>query len=70
MEGRSTRQSRLKWVAETISRDDYTESMESRIPTRLAANFRETPEGGAWLDRLPDVLRSLEHLWALNARRG
>ena len=39
--------------------------MELRIPSRLAANCRKTPELAAWLDRLPDVLRSLEHLWAL-----
>jgi streptomycin 6-kinase len=39
--------------------------MELRIPSRLAANCRKTPERAVWLDRLPDVLRSLEHLWAL-----
>ncbi len=39
--------------------------MELRIPSRLAANCRKTPERAAWLDRLPEVLRSLEHLWAL-----
>jgi streptomycin 6-kinase len=39
--------------------------MKLRIPSRLAANCRKTPERAAWLDRLPEVLRSLEHLWAL-----
>jgi streptomycin 6-kinase len=39
--------------------------MDLRIPSRLAAYCRKTPERAAWLDRLPDVLRSLEHLWAL-----
>jgi streptomycin 6-kinase len=39
--------------------------MELRIPSGLAANCRKTPERAAWLDRLPEVLRSLEHLWAL-----
>jgi streptomycin 6-kinase len=39
--------------------------MELRMPSRLAANCRNSPERAAWLDRLPEVLRSLEHLWAL-----
>ena len=39
--------------------------MDLRIPSRLAAYCRKTPERAAWLDRLPDVLRSLEQLWAL-----
>jgi streptomycin 6-kinase len=39
--------------------------MDLRIPSRLAAYCRKTPERAVWLDRLPDVLRSLEHLWAL-----
>ena len=45
---------------------DYTESMELKIPTELAANCRKTPDRAAWLDRLPDVLRSLEHAWTLS----
>lgn len=36
-----------------------------RIPSRLAANCRKTPERAAWLDRLPDTIRSLERRWSL-----
>jgi streptomycin 6-kinase len=39
--------------------------MELKISIGLAANCRKSPERAAWLDRLPDVLRSLEHVWAL-----
>jgi streptomycin 6-kinase len=39
--------------------------MAVRIPSELAANCRKTPDRAAWLDRLPDVLRKLEHVWAL-----
>jgi streptomycin 6-kinase len=39
--------------------------MELRISTGLAASCRKSPERAAWLDRLPDVLRGLEHVWAL-----
>jgi streptomycin 6-kinase len=39
--------------------------MELIISTGLAANCHKSPERAAWLDRLPDVLRSLEHVWAL-----
>jgi streptomycin 6-kinase len=39
--------------------------MELKIPSRLAAICRKTPERAAWLDHLPDVLRRLEDLWAL-----
>jgi streptomycin 6-kinase len=39
--------------------------MELRISIGLAANCRQSPQRAAWLDRLPDVLRSLEHVWAL-----
>jgi len=39
--------------------------MELSISSRLAANCSRNPKCAAWLDRLPDVLRSLEHLWAL-----
>ena len=40
-------------------------SMELRIPGGLAASCRKTPKRAAWLDRLPDVLRNLEHRWSL-----
>ena len=39
--------------------------MKLRIPSSLAANCLTAPERAAWLDRLPEVLRRLEHLWAL-----
>ena len=39
--------------------------MGIRIPSRLAANCRRSAERAAWLDRLPDTLRSLEHQWSL-----
>lgn len=39
--------------------------MDPNISSALAANCRKSPDRAAWLDRLPDVLRSLEHRWAL-----
>jgi streptomycin 6-kinase len=39
--------------------------MALKIPGRLAANCRKTPERAAWLDRLPGVLRDLEGRWSL-----
>jgi streptomycin 6-kinase len=39
--------------------------MAVRIPAGLAASCSKTPERSAWLDRLPDVVRKLEQLWAL-----
>ena len=39
--------------------------MDLRISIGLAANCRRSPERAGWLDRLPNVLRSLEHVWAL-----
>ena len=44
---------------------DYTVHMELRLSIALAANCSKSPERVAWLDRLPDVLRKLEQLWAL-----
>jgi streptomycin 6-kinase len=35
------------------------------IPERLATTCRGTPEGTAWLARLPDVLRELGQRWSL-----
>jgi streptomycin 6-kinase len=43
----------------------YTERMEPGASIALAANCRKSPERAAWFDRLPDVLRKLEQLWAL-----
>jgi streptomycin 6-kinase len=43
----------------------YNLTVELRIPSGLADTCRSTPERKAWLDQLPDVLRSLEHSWAL-----
>jgi len=39
--------------------------MRLKIPSRVAANCRKTPEGAAWLDRLPEILRSAERRWGL-----
>jgi streptomycin 6-kinase len=39
--------------------------MVLKVPGRLAANCRKTPERAAWLDRLPDALRNLERRWSL-----
>ena len=39
--------------------------MVLRIQSELGANCRKTPERSAWLEHLPDVLRKLEHVWAL-----
>jgi len=40
-------------------------AMALRIPSGLAASCRKTPLRAAWLERLPDVLRNLEHRWSL-----
>ncbi len=40
-------------------------AMALRIPDRLAVSCRKTPQRAAWLERLPDVLRDLEHRWSL-----
>ena len=39
--------------------------MPLKIPERLAANCRKTPERTAWLSRLPGALRNLERRWSL-----
>jgi streptomycin 6-kinase len=39
--------------------------MALKVPERLAANCRKTPERVAWLRRLPDALRDLECRWSL-----
>ena len=39
--------------------------MVLKVPGQLARNCRKTPEGAAWLDRLPDALRNLEGRWSL-----
>jgi len=39
--------------------------MALKIPGRLAANCRKTPERAAWLNRLPEVLGNLESRWSL-----
>jgi len=39
--------------------------MGLNIPAGMAANCRKTPEGAAWLDRLPETLRSVERRWSL-----
>ena len=40
-------------------------TMALRIPDGLAVSCRKTPQRVAWLERLPDVLRDLEHRWSL-----
>jgi streptomycin 6-kinase len=40
-------------------------AMALRIPSGLAASCHKTPLRAAWLERLPDVLRNLEHRWSL-----
>lgn len=37
--------------------------MALRIPSGLVAGCRKSAERAVWLDRLPDVLRELEHRW-------
>jgi streptomycin 6-kinase len=51
---------------------DYTtieavtmKSMVWSVPARLASACRKTPERTAWLNRLPDAVRKLEHRWSL-----
>ena len=38
--------------------------MKLTVPKRLAATCRRRPEWSAWLKRLPDALRDLEHRWS------
>ncbi len=39
--------------------------MALTVPKSLAANCRKTPEGAAWLERLPGTIRDLAHRWSL-----
>lgn len=39
--------------------------MTLRLPARLAATCRKTPEHAAWLARLPDVVGDLKQRWSL-----
>ncbi len=39
--------------------------MALNIPARVVANCSKTPEGAAWLDRLPEILRRVERRWSL-----
>lgn len=39
--------------------------MRLRISNGLAASCRKTPERSAWLDELPNMVRKLQHRWAL-----
>ena len=38
-----------------------------KVPPRVAANCRKTPERVAWLERLPETVRTLERRWSLEA---
>ena len=40
-------------------------AMVLRIPSGLAVSCHKTPQRAAWLDRLADMLRNLEHRWSL-----
>src|ERR1700676_1001963 len=55
-------------LRDVVGADDEAATMKAmalRIPEGLAASCHQTPERTAWLDRLPDVLRNLEHRWSL-----
>ncbi|MGD0295527.1 MAG: aminoglycoside phosphotransferase family protein [Bryobacteraceae bacterium] len=39
--------------------------MEFDIPAWLAANCNKSPDRAAWLNRLPNALRDIEHRWSL-----
>jgi streptomycin 6-kinase len=41
------------------------EDMAWTVPVMLAANCRKVAERMAWLERLPNALRNLEHRWSL-----
>ena len=41
------------------------ECMEWKVPVRLAATCRKTPERAAWLDQLPNTVRTVERRWSL-----
>ena len=43
----------------------HNEEMALRVPRKLVANCRKTPERTAWLDRLPDAVRDLECRWSM-----
>ena len=40
-------------------------AMALRIPDGLAVSCCKAPQRIAWLERLPDLLRDLEHRWSL-----
>jgi len=39
--------------------------MTFRVPARVAANCRKSQEGAAWLDGLPDTLRTVARQWSV-----
>jgi streptomycin 6-kinase len=43
----------------------YNQGMALKIPARVAANCRKTPNRAAWLDRLPEILAVVERRWSL-----
>jgi len=55
----------LRNAADAAREAATMKSMDLRIPGGLAASCRKTPERAAWLGRLHDVLRNLEHRWSL-----
>src|SRR5574340_1017360 len=46
----------------------YNQDMTFKMPARVAANCHRTPEGAAWLDRLPEVLSRVARRWSLAIR--
>lgn len=38
--------------------------MGLKVPARVSENARRTPAGAAWLDRLPEILRTVEARWS------
>lgn len=39
--------------------------MALKIPARVVANYRKTPKNAAWLERLPEILGTVERKWSL-----
>ena len=42
----------------------YNRGMALKIPCRVAANGLRSPRGAAWLQRLPEILGSVERRWS------
>jgi hypothetical protein len=55
----------LRDVVDAAGEAATMKGMALRIPAGLAASCYKTLQRAAWLDRLPDVVRNLEHRWSL-----